>query len=224
MRPRPGGLSSTRRPCARDSGELPVGPASVSRGCRLETGGWGGTSGPDLSWSSRSGDGGAFDPARGLEQSDRSVDLRLGLVAVEQVPDLRARNAAPGRGDRPPDRLGDAIGERVAEDEGRRARRVVPQRERGPQVGDADRVGVVQEGVDEGETDDMGLGAPQDSAEQPAMACAETPVGVPPQRSRLSVEAERSLSAGALDGTMQAPLERGELHLVELSPVTGSIG
>jgi hypothetical protein len=67
---------------------------------------------PHLDWPSPTGDQSAVDAPGSDKGAKRSVDLGLGLVAVEQVPDLCAGDRAVVLTGRTPDLLGEALPEK----------------------------------------------------------------------------------------------------------------
>jgi len=81
------------------------------------------------------------DGASADEELQCPVDLGFGPVASEEVPDLRAGQAAGVFADGPVDLVGDGVAEGLAEDERGRARRVVPQGQGGSQVGGTPSMG-----------------------------------------------------------------------------------
>ena len=136
--------------------------------------------GPALGWAA-AGDGALLlGAAGGSEGSEGLLDALGGEVALAEVADLGAGETVWRADERSVDLLGEQVAGGMVDRPGRGAVGVVPERERGGQVLGADRVGGVEQRVEEREPDDVCFGAGGELTGEPVSGlgkCATTARG-----------------------------------------------
>ena len=112
------------------------------------------------------------------------------------------------------DLFGERVAGGVADRPGCGAGGVVPERERGGQVLGADRVGRVEQRVEEREPDDVCFGAGGELAGEPIGGLGELWVGVPPFLAGVGGELDLTGGAGVLERGREVAREPGVFERV----------
>jgi hypothetical protein len=153
------------------------------------------------------------------ERRERLVDARGGLVAMEQVADLRSGEAAGAVCERGEDAGGEWVAGGVGERPGGAAGGVVGECERGVEVRGRDLGGAVDQRVEKRESDGVGLGARGDLAGDAGLGVGEARVGVVPEFAGGGVEAELAGGAGGLEVAGESGLVVGAVQGVGMAAV-----
>jgi hypothetical protein len=149
-------------------------------------------------WPAAGGGAGAAGPVGVGEGGQGLVDELGGLVSLEQVADLGAAEPGGRSGDGGVDLLREWSAGRGLERPGGAAGGVVPEGERGVEVGEVDGGAPVEEGVGHGEAHDVGFGSGAHGGGESLAGFGQLGVGVPPGDAGLEPELDLAGSAGGV--------------------------